>query len=1206
MRSESNKYLGPYRIIEQLGQGGMGLVYHAEHPRTGTQVALKTVLVPHENLLQSIRREIHTLSKLKHRGIVRIIEQGICEGLPWYAMEWLQGDTLRQHFFPQIHPEEQHDLLVDEQVGIQTGGEFRPEISKTWWTSAAGAVTFSHMQSPLPPENNTATIPLSVSGLDKQTDNGHLLSQRPKGELCPPIRIVDPQILHEILNVMCWLCEPLAFLHGEGIVHRDLKPDNIVMNADKQPVIVDFGLFTQCGGEESREALALANMSAGTAPYMAPEQIRGEFVDARADLYSFGCILYELITGHCPFTGHIHQVVRQHIETPPTPPSQLVAPLDPLLDNLIMQLLAKDPRERLGYAQDVALRLKKLGAHDLPLSDTMKPRVYLYRSQLSGREFQLQKLHSHLAETRFNCGRIILIGGESGIGKTRLIMEFGHQALRDNVAVLTGESNKGSSQSLTLFRGLLQTIADRCRERGKEEADLLLGKRGRVLAEYESALRDLPGQDAYPEPTDLPAAAARLRLFSYLAEVIKILSRQQPLLLLLDDLQWADELSLDFVTFLCGGSCLDETPILIIGTYRSEEISQPLLKVLQAEKTIKLDLPRLGASAVAAIIEDMLALPSPPQIFSEYLTRQSEGNPFFVAEYLRTAVEEGLLWRDSKGNWVIGGDDSQPARSEDFENLAIPRSLRELANRRITGLPGAARLVLENASIIGREISLSLLDMMVKLEETAFNDGLEELFRRQVFEESEPGLIRFIHNKIREVTYDSIAESRKTSLHLAAATSIEKLYATELNEFLAELGYHWEMAGDLNKARQCYVAGARKAKRRYSYQEAERLYLAHLNLLEKPSSDSVTIRNEVCEEVYLVQGRNHEAIASLKLALEEARAMKDKQGEVSCLLNCAHAQWIVGQLDQALASNEEALQLCQSLKLEAGIAKSYGGLAVVHHIQGRFDEASTLYQRAAKLHRKLDNLESQAIALGNLGALRHDQGKTQQALRLQKQALSILRKIGAKRREAITLVNLGLVYQAQGDLKNAQALMEEALLILKDIGDKRTEAISYGNLGNIARENGELAAARKLYEQALTILQTISDRREEAYILYTLAVLTFETHGLFSEVVAFLEKAEKIFSDIGDPLRLALCACVRGHMALAQELSAQEFIVHIARLTAEIKLDPQSEGGWMINRLHRAQEAFKRQEFHHLHQGILLTDLPDKLRQWLRQQGYLS
>jgi eukaryotic-like serine/threonine-protein kinase len=671
--------IGDYRVDGILGQGGMGVVYRATHRGTGVPVALKTVLLPDEELLKRIRREIHALARVRHPGVVRIVDQGLDGGVPWYAMERIEGTTLDQ---------------------------------------------------------------------------------------------LDAPDRADVLTLVRRLCAPLAFLHGEGIVHRDLKPGNVIVRPDGIPVLVDFGLIAETDTGLGREKASADHLAAGTPTYMAPEQISGTQVDARADLYALGCVLYELLAGRPPFTStSAVGLAVAHLSEAPRPPSERCAGLPAALDELVMRLLAKRPEDRLGYAADVAGALAELGAHNGAGVDAPAPRIYLYRPGFAGREEALARLDARLRDLASGAGALVLVGGESGVGKTRLVLEAARRAADLEALVLVGEAVDGAVRPLEPLRKPLQAVADRCRELGSAETERVVGDRAAGLAQYEPSLAQLPGSPSAQPPAELSPDAARERLFRYLAGTFGALARQRPLLLIVDDLQWAGDLTLGFLTSLLRAERLAERAVLVVGTYRSEEVGDGLRRLLAEPAVEHLDLDRLDEGGVGSIVGDMLAMEAPPERLVGFVARQSEGNPFFVGEYLRTAVQEGLIFRDGAGRWqVVQG---QGASAREFAALPVPGSLRDLVHRRLATLsPGAQRL-LEAAAVIGREGELDLIQAVAGLDDGGLDDTFVELIRRHVAEETTPGTLRFVHDKLREAAYEAQGEDARRALHQRVAEILD-------------------------------------------------------------------------------------------------------------------------------------------------------------------------------------------------------------------------------------------------------------------------------------------------------------------------------------------------------------------------------------------------------------------------------------------------
>jgi len=838
--------IADYRVEGTLGRGGMGVVYRAVHRGTGAAVALKTVLLPDEQFLQRIRREIQALARIQHPGVVRIVDQGLEDGLPWYAMELLQGAELRQG-------------AVSTPAGMGTGGS----LSVTGQPIRDGR---GH-----PPG---WTQSLAGGGEISTTAGGMATATTPRepgsGRGVPaPLQSVDAAALQRVLTLIRRLCTPLAFLHGEGIVHRDLKPGNVIVRPDGMPVLVDFGLVSEFGASVGRETVTADLLAAGTPTYMAPEQISGTFVDARADIYALGCMLYELLTGRPPFVEDSPvKLAVAHMSETPRPPSARVSGLPDELDPLVLRLLAKRPEDRLGYAEDLATALAGLGADNGAGAGTPRPRVYLYRPGFAGREDALRRLRRRLGELGEGRGSLVLVGGESGVGKTRLVMEAARLADEQQLQVLVGEALDGAARPLEPLRKPLQAVADRCRELGEEETARLVGERAAVLAAYEPSLAQLPGVDGQRAPVDLPPDAARERLFGHLIETFSALAGDRPLLLVVDDLQWADDLTLGFLATLAREGQLDDRALLVVGTYRTEDVDDGLARLLGEPGIEPLDLDRLGDEGVGAIVGDMLAIPTPPGRLVRFVARQSEGNPFFVGEYLRTAAQEGLIYRDAEGRWQVvqRGDPGE----DEFAALPDPGSLRDLVGRRLEALAEDAQRLAEVASVVGREGSLDLIQAVADLDDAALDEAFAELIRRHVAEEPAPGTLRFLHDKLREASYGAQDPAHLRAVHQRVAEVLDAR-PREGDSYIYALAHHYalgEVDRDPRRVFETSAAAGSTAVANNAPEEACRFFDRAWEFAKtaeiEPGEGFHADRGEACAQLHRVV----EAAEHLERALE--------------------------------------------------------------------------------------------------------------------------------------------------------------------------------------------------------------------------------------------------------------------------------------------------------------------------------------------------
>jgi hypothetical protein len=613
----------------------MGVVYRAQDPTTGTEVAIKTVRSRQESDLSGLRRETSALWRLRHPGVVRILDEGLLRGRPWFAMELLHGTSLRR---------------LNVQLWAEpSGGAHRLDLSG----SSLPARTKIHHST------DHATEQSTVSG---GAITGASPAPRPLRPTTRPPAAGGR--LREVLLLMRRLCATLGYVHSQGYVHRDLKPSNVFLRPDGSPVLVDFGLVCRFPALRAREALEPAGVRVGTVHYMAPEQIRAELVDARADMYAVGCLLYEAVTGQRPFEAPTaEEVAEQQLAMAPTAPGALVSDVPGPLEDLIMRLLVKDARERTSHAEEIAEELARLAPHPgVPAeADIGPPRVpYFFRPSVAGRRNILAELERALYTASHGQGAIFLLAGERGLGKTLLLSQTVRKGAVRDFRVVTGrclpgeENGRSGPAALSPITNILRVVADRCRKGGPQVVSRLLGAGAVPLAALEPSLRAFVprGRTAEPgSPQEEEGPVAEPDLASLLADTVAALARDQRLLLAFDDLQWADPLTLAVLEAL-RPERVAELPLMIVGAVSSDTLRPELqaLAVRAGARTVSLG--PLTEEALSALVGDLLAMRHPPAGLVKMMERRSRGNPARVIEALRGAAADGLLVR-RHDRWMV-------------------------------------------------------------------------------------------------------------------------------------------------------------------------------------------------------------------------------------------------------------------------------------------------------------------------------------------------------------------------------------------------------------------------------------------------------------------------------------------------------------------------------------------------------------------------
>jgi eukaryotic-like serine/threonine-protein kinase len=388
-------------------------------------------------------------------------------------------------------------------------------------------------------------------------------------------------------------------------------------------------------------------------------------------------------------------------------------------------------------------------------------------------------------------------------------------------------------------------------------------------------LADVPSSEPLPPAVPLGELASRQRLFRHLSETIALFALDQPVLWLLDDIGWADKLSLAFLRSL-SSEYFDEVPLCVLATYRSEEPNEAVMDLASQSHATHMTLERLENVAVTSMVQDMLALRALPDHFLEFVAQRGEGNPFFVAEYLRAAVHERLLFRGEQNKWQFSS--ARPAAAEPFEMLALPRSLQELVDRRLKSLSPAALQALLAAATLGRNIDLDVLREVALLDGDTLLHALDELVRCHVLEAAD-GHWRFAHDQLRSVAYGRLSAEPRRALHERAAQALEQRWGqrADAHEIWATLGHHFERAGAPNSAATYLMLAASHARANHANAQAIQLHQRAIRLLTELTSNGdpqwekkLLEQLESLSDILSLTSQRVEARATFELALGRA------------------------------------------------------------------------------------------------------------------------------------------------------------------------------------------------------------------------------------------------------------------------------------------------------------------------------------------------
>ncbi|NIO68859.1 MAG: protein kinase, partial [Anaerolineae bacterium] len=568
------------------------------------------------------------------------------------------------------------------------------------------------------------------------------------------------EALDNVLAVARQICAALKHAHTNGIIHRDLKPENVLLAPDGTAKLMDFGLARSVASRLTSEGTIV-----GTVFYLAPELALGQDFDGRADLYALGVMLYELTTGQLPFMADDPvAVITQHLHAPAVPPRAKNDQIPPALDALILRLLSKDPQDRPGSAAEV---LQILDAPDI-LDKEAAPAEELSvlerigRGRLVGRKHELQEARALWNRALSGQGQMLLISGEPGIGKTRLVRELVTQAEVSGGRALVGTSYAEGGTPYAAFKQMIREVLRDGSDDGFDLPQFVLADLLTLAPELRPRYPDVPANP----PVD--PQAEQQRLFENLVIFYTALSDHVPLLLVLEDAHWADSGTLSLLRHLARHTRRQQ--VMIVATYREVELDEArpfhevLLDLNRERLATRLKLPRLDREQT----RELLAVLFAKEITSEFLDgiyRETEGNPFFIEEVCKALVESGKLYYED-GRW------HRPS----MEELGIPQSVRVAIQSRVRVLPTDAQETLRLAAVLGREFDFDTLAEASDQDEDTLIDGLESAEQAQLIEEvsAEEGVtFAFVHALIPTTLVESTRTLQRRRLHRRAAAAIE-------------------------------------------------------------------------------------------------------------------------------------------------------------------------------------------------------------------------------------------------------------------------------------------------------------------------------------------------------------------------------------------------------------------------------------------------
>jgi len=781
------------------------------------------------------------------------------------------------------------------------------------------------------------------------------------------------------------------------------------------------------------------------------------------------------------------------------------------------------------------------------------PRPVVMREiQLIDRVEEMQVLREAADRAARGEGGVVFLYGEAGIGKTRLAKELGAYARSQGMQVLYGRCpalfRMDGVPPYVLWEEVIKDYLEVC------TPDQLF----RVIGSYPIEVSKLVPQlkqklRTFPQSFPLSPEHSRDRLFEAVSQFVTNISREGPLLVVLDDLQWTDQSSLLLLHYLARGVYRES--LLLLGAYRDTYVDEkhplsPVLTELNRERLLQsVRLKRMSFDDISEMITRILEQDDVPREFCELVFQKTRGNPFFVEEVIKSLKEEEVIYRE-ENKWKI----------KEVSRIEFPKTVRSVIKRRISRLDDESQNVLTMASFIGKDFTFEALQAVTGVGEDKLLEIMEKMFKTELIKQKVihgEDLCSFADIIVRDVVHEEVSPLRRMKLHGVVGNALEKAYSKEIDEHLGELALHFLESGDENKALDYFLKAGEKAAKVYANSEATSYFQSALKLLEE-KEDELRERGRVLETLGDIkrlvgeyeacmkywnkalllwkQLREKEKVSRLhrkmsnvlweevgdteKAEEHHERALKILETEpesvelASLYENMAHMYYRTGDIAKALSWAEKALELARNLNAHEVIASSYASLGTIFGYTGdRKKKTIECLEKALEIALDNDYMETALRAYNNL-AMDLPAEEYERRLEYLEKGLELAKKVGHIGMISWIGAVLSWVYIGMGNMNKAVLLVEESVALARKAGNMPNLAGSLGWLGFVYQVLGEWDKCEQYCKEALSISQRLKEFQQIAMSYYYLGWLHFDKEE-YVKAREFYEKMFEVFEKAG-------------------------------------------------------------------------------------------
>jgi class 3 adenylate cyclase/tetratricopeptide (TPR) repeat protein len=790
-----------------------------------------------------------------------------------------------------------------------------------------------------------------------------------------------------------------------------------------------------------------------------------------------------------------------------------------------------------------------------------------------GRANELATLHSALENVASSRrSRLIVVAGEAGIGKSRVLVEFDRDLAKAGVTRLTG---RATPETATTPYGLLRLlVSDRLGLRDTDPVDVVEAALHQALGGAAVPLRAARLGRLLGFEMDVGGLDAREVFEGGLADLVALLGAiadDGPVVVLIEDLHWSDEASLDVIDRLVG---LMKKPILVVVSARPA-LAQRRPAWVGGRNVTWIELGPLGSDDAVDLLEALLQDTDLVAKVAPVVTAAAEGNPYYLEELAHMLVDNGVVQLEA-GSFRIDQDR--------LGRLRVPATLTGVLQARLDTIPGPQRDVLDRAAVVGRTFWDRALEYLA--DTTRHVDGdLEELAERAMVQRRDrsqfggAGEFSFSHALLRDVAYEALLRRRRHSYHALAARWLEEVTTAvgRSDEWSGVIANHHAGAGASSEAAAWYLRAADGAISQYANDDA--LNFLDLALAGVPIED-LERRWDVLERrerVLDLIGEREAQSRDLAQLAELSQAMGDDRRRAEAALRAAHQAEKLGDYERALEHADRAQALARQIGDVEQEIRSLRQVVAVRWRTGDLAGAKQVVDLGLELARQHGMEAWEGRLWRSLGMVEEHLGDYARAELHYQGALDAARKRGDRREIGLGLNDVGIAAYYQGDYARARRFEEEALAMRVEMGDKAGEATVLNNLALTAAAIGEFTFTRSLFERTLQLSEELGDREGVAASFQGLGTMASRL-GMVDEARTLMEEAVRRYEELGDSQGVSQCLEELAWIALAadQPAEALESADRAMEVAREGEMSPEEANGRRVKG--RALAALGRHE----------------------------